>query len=73
MGDYEEALPLFRLALQEHRATLGESHPDTLVALDNLVKLLWTAGKMEEADQVFRATLEGNAARLGEESPDAIA
>ena len=49
----DAAVPLFKEALESHRATFGADHPGTQGSLKNLVALLQQQGKAAEAEQLL--------------------
>ena len=62
--DLEVAAALFREALETRRATLGDRHPDTLVSLNNLARLLQDQGKLEAAELLLHESMEACHATL---------
>ena len=49
-----EAEPLMREALAGRRSKLGDGHPETLMAMNNLAELLQKQGKLGEAEPLMR-------------------
>jgi len=73
IGLYDAAFPLQESALEKRRRTLGEEHPSTLIAINNMGILLQDQGRLAEAEPFFRETLEKRRRTLGEEHPDTLA
>jgi len=46
IGKYEEALDFYKEALDGNRSVLGNSHPDTLVTINNMGVILNNQGKL---------------------------
>ena len=63
MGDYAAAEPLYRQAMEIHRAALGEGHPDYATSLNNLALLYRPMGDYAAAEPLFRQALDDLAAR----------
>ena len=55
--DFSGAVPLMREVVDRFRGTLGDDHPDTLTAQNNLAYALLHAGKPAEAEALLRSTL----------------
>ena len=70
VGQYEEAEPLYREAIEIDKATIGEEHPDYATRLNNLAELLRAMGRYAEAEPLFRQAIEIGKATIGEEHPD---
>ena len=68
-GQFEEAEPLVRQALDIHRDTLGSQHPVVAVHLNNLAMLLRDTNRTEEAEQLMRQALKIGQATLGDQHP----
>jgi tetratricopeptide (TPR) repeat protein len=51
-GRYSEAEPLFRRVIAVYRDTLGEDHPNTVKACNNLAENLWSQGRYAEAESL---------------------
>jgi tetratricopeptide (TPR) repeat protein len=67
---YEEARPYLERALDITESVLGEEHPDTAWALNNLALLLSEQGSYEEAWPLYERALDITERALGEEHPD---
>jgi hypothetical protein len=61
-----------KLVLNKMFMLLGEEHPDTITAMNNLANTLRDQGQLEEAAKMLRAVLEKRRRILGEEYPDTI-
>ena len=67
-----QAAPMLSEALQARRATLGNRHPDTLVSMNSLGRLLHIMGKLDEAGALLREALRARRATLGDEHRDTL-
>jgi serine/threonine protein kinase len=72
MGEYKEAEPQLRRALDLRTEHLGPNHRDTLTAVDRWAKLLQYQGKLAEAEPLFRENLENRRRNLGPEDVDTL-
>jgi len=59
-GRLAEAEPLMREALGGRRHQLGDSHPDTLISINNLAVFLKAQGKLAEAEPLMREAHHGS-------------
>ena len=50
----------------------GDSHPDTLTSISNMVGLLHAQGKLGEAEPLYREALDGRQRTLGDAHPDTL-
>ncbi|KAL9611366.1 MAG: hypothetical protein Q9167_003985 [Letrouitia subvulpina] len=66
-GNYEEAEPMNRQALDGREKVLGKEHLSTLTGVGNLASVLWYQGKHKEAEQMSRRALDGREKVLGKE------
>jgi serine/threonine protein kinase len=59
-GRFDDAEPLLRQGLDGLRRALGEEHPDTLTAMNNLAHLYWVQerGKLSETEVLLKKVLE---------------
>ena len=64
-GDYQEAEPLYRRALAIDEQTLGPSHPDVALRLNNLAALLQGTNRLSEAEPLYRRALAIDEESLG--------
>ncbi|MBK6966903.1 MAG: tetratricopeptide repeat protein [Bacteroidales bacterium] len=64
---WKEAEPLFQLALEQWKKTLGLENPDTRIASENLVRLLLKKGDFAQAEKIQRDLLAGTEAILGKD------
>jgi tetratricopeptide (TPR) repeat protein len=69
-GRYEEAKPLYKRALIIREQVLGENHPDTAQALNNLAELYRTLGRYEEAEPLYMRAITTNEQALDQKHPD---
>ena len=67
---WKEAEPLFQLALEQWKKTLGLENPDTRIASQNLAGLLQKKGEFGQAEQIQRDLLTGTEAILGKDHID---
>jgi tetratricopeptide (TPR) repeat protein len=58
--------------LKKRRRILGEEHPDTISAMNNLANTLGDQGQLNEAATMLKEVLEKMRRILGEEHPDTI-
>ena len=73
-GKLADAEPFFREALEKSRRVLGEEHPNTLISINNLGRLLQDQGKQQQAINLLapvvpsarNAFTGGNARRLAD-------
>ena len=69
-GQYSEAEPLSRQALEIRRTALGEDHPDFATNLNNLAGLYHSQGRYAEAEPLCHQALDVHRTALGEDHPD---
>ncbi len=72
LGMYDEARSELRTAHEMRTATLGPSHPETLVSLNALGRLAYKTGAYTEAVQIHRQVLEEQQRLLGDEAPTTL-
>lgn len=75
LGDYEQAEPLYREALEVSRKILGIEHPDTLLTVYHVASFLICHEQLVESESLAVECYEGNRAVYGEshtETTDAI-
>ena len=70
LGQYAEAEPLFRQALEIGEKTIGTEHPNYAKGLINLAALLEVMGRYDEAEPLYRQALEIGEKTIGTEHPD---
>jgi tetratricopeptide (TPR) repeat protein len=68
-GDYEQAEPLLRRALEANERVLGADHPHTLLAVHNLAELRYSTGAHDEAKTLMRRAADGALNALGQQHP----
>ena len=71
-GLHEEALGLHQEVLEKRRRILGEEHPDTLRAMNNLAFTLGDLGRHNEALTLKQEVLEKYQRIFGENHPDTL-
>ncbi len=69
-GNYREAEPLLRRALEIRERVLGPEHPDTATSLNNLAGFYQEQGKHQEAEPLYQPALKIRQCVLGPEHPD---
>jgi 3-methyladenine DNA glycosylase/8-oxoguanine DNA glycosylase/tetratricopeptide (TPR) repeat protein len=67
-----EAESLYRRAIVGFKKALGSEHPDTLLSLSNLAKLLNEKRDYEGAEVLYRETLEVRLKVFGKDHPDSL-
>jgi tetratricopeptide (TPR) repeat protein len=72
IGHYPAARALLEPLLEARRRILGEDHPDTLSAMNNLGATLSEQGDLPSAWALQEKVLEANRRSLGEEHPDTL-
>ncbi len=72
LGLIDDASDLFARAYDILRAAIGESHPDTLLAVGSLGNAYVQLGRFGEAESHLRQAYEGSRQRLGESHPDTL-
>jgi serine/threonine protein kinase/Tfp pilus assembly protein PilF len=72
MALFDQALPLQQRALQTRRSVLGDSHPSTLLSMNNLGGLMQTMGRFDEAEPLLIGALESRRRVLGNDHPETI-
>jgi tetratricopeptide (TPR) repeat protein len=71
-GDYAEARRIEERVLEVTTRALGEEHPDTLIAMDNLAEALRVQGDHAGARSLQEIVVEAMARVLGEEHPETL-
>ncbi|KAF8179801.1 hypothetical protein K438DRAFT_1938399 [Mycena galopus ATCC 62051] len=71
-GQYTKALKLELNTLEKTREILGDDHPDTLTAMNNLADTYHCLGRFEDAEQLQVVVLEKRRKILSEEHPDTL-
>jgi tetratricopeptide (TPR) repeat protein len=67
-----QAVPLFLREFEERCRALGEKHPDTLQAMENLAGLYDDLGDFTKAEPLFVRELEVRRKAFGEDQPETI-
>jgi tetratricopeptide (TPR) repeat protein len=71
-GQYRQALALEEQALNGYRRVLGDDHPDTLEAMNNLATTHWALGDLDSARQLHEQTVAGYRRVLGKDHPHTL-
>ncbi len=71
-GELPAARRLLEQALETDRRLLGEEHPNTLLALNNLAWTLHAQGELPAARRLQEQALEAYRRLLGEEHPQTL-
>ena len=69
-GQYAEAEPLLKRAMEVRREALGERHPDYAASLNDLASLYHAMGRHAEAEPLYHRAMEVRREALGERHPD---
>jgi hypothetical protein len=69
LGDYGAAIAMGREVWDLSKKVLGDTHPDTLTALNNLAATLSESGEHEEAVEMERQVFAITKRVLGDEHP----
>jgi hypothetical protein len=69
MGRHDLALPLYRDALQRSRRVLGNRHPNTLHAMQNMGYSLCCGGDTAAGIELLEEAVAGSTAVLGADHP----
>jgi CHAT domain-containing protein/tetratricopeptide (TPR) repeat protein len=69
MGNYAQAEPLLKEALEINRKALGEDHPDFATSLNNLATLYDSMGNYTQAEPLLKQAMEIRRKILGEDHP----
>ena len=72
LGLYAQSEPLIKESLETLRRLLGEEHPETLSAGQDMATLLDLAGRYPEAEALNRQVLEARSRTLGPDHPDTL-
>ncbi len=70
-GQYEQAIPFWRKALELGVQDFGTDHPTTADLLDNLAQLYHLRGRDEAAEPLYKRALAIREKVLGPDHPDA--
>ena len=71
-GQYAKAEPLYVACLEQRRIAWGETHPHTLLSMNNLACLYRDQGQYAEAESMFADCLSKKEVVLGADHPDTI-
>ena len=71
-GEYDNALPLYKLCLEKRRRVLGDDHPHTLQSLNNLAEVFKIMGDYKSALPLYKLCLEKRRRVLGDDHPHTL-
>jgi tetratricopeptide (TPR) repeat protein len=71
-GRLWSATELFEKVLKARQRTLGNEHPDTLLAMNNLAISYSKVGRRQEAMELREKVLKASQRTLGNEHPDTL-
>ncbi len=71
-GEYEDAIAAARKVLSIRTGNLGDQHPDTLIAMNNLARSLEGAGQSKEAIELLENALPLQKTIAGANHPDTL-
>ena len=69
-GQYADAEPLYKQAMEIRRTALGERHPSYATSLNNLAVLYRAMGRHADAEPLYKQAMEIRRTALGERHPD---
>ncbi|KAL7754809.1 hypothetical protein ACKLNR_015149 [Fusarium oxysporum f. sp. zingiberi] len=72
IGRWNDAAVSRREVLEKRQRILGDEHPDTIMAMNNLAATLSNQGKLDEAASMMKEVLEKMQRILGDEHPHTI-
>ena len=72
LGLHESAVAMYEKSLSLRRKVLGNDHPDTLSAANDLGVVYEESGRLKEAEPYVREALEGRRRVLGNDHPDTL-
>jgi len=72
LGSYAKAERQYTAALETRRQRLGDQHPLTLAAMNNLGLLRSRQGRTDDAERLLLATSDARRAVLGPDHPDTL-
>jgi serine/threonine protein kinase len=72
LGLYHQALPIIEQAVATRRRLVGEEHPDTLAAMNDLALLYFNLGRRSDAETLFDRIIAVRRRLLGEEHPETL-
>lgn len=71
-GEYEATQELYENAIAARRRVLGDEHPDTLDAMNNLISCLIRARKLTQARALGEEVLTNRRRILGDDDPETL-
>ncbi|RKK30690.1 hypothetical protein BFJ66_g16191 [Fusarium oxysporum f. sp. cepae] len=72
IGRWNDAAVSQKEVIEKRQRILGDEHPSTIIAMNNLASTLGDQGKLDEAASMMREVLEKRQRILGDEHPDTI-
>ncbi|KAJ6448302.1 hypothetical protein C8R45DRAFT_948067 [Mycena sanguinolenta] len=72
LGEYQKAKDLEAVVLEKRKQTLGDTHPDTLLAMGNLVTTYWHLKEYQKAADLEIIVLEKRNQIFGDSHPDTL-
>ncbi|RYC82197.1 hypothetical protein BFJ63_vAg14905 [Fusarium oxysporum f. sp. narcissi] len=72
IGRWNDAAVPQKEVLEKRQRILGDEHPDTITAMNNLAATLSDEGKLDEAASMMKEALEKMQRILGDEHPDTL-
>jgi tetratricopeptide (TPR) repeat protein len=71
-GDFDQAIPLFKVALEKRKKRIGPHHAHTLITLNQLATAYRGVRKFDEALPLLREAVEQSQEGLGVDHPDTL-
>ncbi|KAF8634152.1 hypothetical protein AX15_001052 [Amanita polypyramis BW_CC] len=72
VAEWSDCEKLYICMMEMRKAKLGEDHPDTLTAMNNLAMIYLDQGRYNEAKKLQVYVMEARKAKLGEDHPDTL-
>jgi tetratricopeptide (TPR) repeat protein len=72
IGQWQDAAAMQQEVFKKRQRDLGDEHPSTISAMNNLASTLGDQGQLDEAAKMLKEVLEKRRRILGEEHPDTI-
>ena len=69
-GNYDKAERIYSECIERRKNSLGDSHPDTLLSMNNLGKVYSDSNKHEKAEALFVECLDKGGGALMDDHPD---
>ena len=58
MGQHESSIPIYQKALEIHKSTFGDRHPDTALSINNMATMYQSVGNNTEAERLFKQSID---------------